>query len=37
MKLKNTFINTEGGAIVRIKNPNKNTIHKEIVEIQKNI
>ena len=34
-EIKNTLINTEGGAIVRINNPNKNTIHKEIVEIQK--
>lgn len=34
-EIKNTLINTEGGAIVRINNPNKNTIHKEIFEIQK--
>ena len=34
-EIKNTLISTEGGAIVRIKEPNKNTIHKDILEIQK--
>ncbi len=34
-EIKNTLISTEGGAIVRVKEPNKNTIHKDIFEIQR--
>ena len=34
-KIKNTIISTEGSATIRIKEPNKKTIHEEISEIQK--
>ena len=34
-KIKNTIISTEGSATIRIKEPNKKTIHGELSEIQK--
>tara|TARA_Y100000768_G_scaffold368863_1_gene333240 strand:- start:6910 stop:8082 length:1173 start_codon:yes stop_codon:yes gene_type:complete len=34
-EIKNTLISTEGGATVTIKDSDKRTIHKEILEIQK--